>query len=66
MVGQVVGMPNGMLGYKYNGAIDALRTIVRVEGMAGLYRGLWANLRGSSFECLLRLGADVFFPRYEQ
>ncbi|QRV82490.1 mitochondrial carrier protein [Ceratobasidium sp. AG-Ba] len=41
---QVVGMSNGMLGYKYNGAIDALRTIVRVEGMAGLYRGLWPNL----------------------
>ncbi|KAG9103289.1 hypothetical protein FRC06_011481 [Ceratobasidium sp. 370] len=41
---QVVGMSNGMLGYKYNGAIDALRTIVRVEGVAGLYRGLWPNL----------------------
>ncbi|KAG8714942.1 hypothetical protein FRC08_011223 [Ceratobasidium sp. 394] len=41
---QVVGMSNGMLGYKYNGAIDALKTIVRVEGVAGLYRGLWPNL----------------------
>ncbi|KAH7322319.1 mitochondrial carrier [Rhizoctonia solani] len=41
---QVVGMQQGVLGYKYNGAIDALRTIVRVEGMQGLYRGLWPNL----------------------
>ncbi|CAE6419940.1 unnamed protein product [Rhizoctonia solani] len=41
---QVVGMQQGVLGYKYNGAIDALRTIVRVEGIQGLYRGLWPNL----------------------
>lgn len=41
---QVVGMQSGVLGYKYNGAIDALRTIVRVEGIQGLYRGLWPNL----------------------
>ncbi|KAF8606138.1 mitochondrial carrier [Ceratobasidium sp. AG-I] len=41
---QVVGMAQGVLGHKYTGAIDALRTIVRVEGMAGLYRGLWPNL----------------------
>ncbi|QRW24279.1 mitochondrial carrier protein [Rhizoctonia solani] len=40
----VVGMQSGVLGYKYNGAIDALQTIVRVEGMQGLYRGLWPNL----------------------
>lgn len=37
-------MQQGVLGYKYNGAIDALRTIVRVEGVPGLYRGLWPNL----------------------
>ncbi|KAF8606132.1 mitochondrial carrier [Ceratobasidium sp. AG-I] len=41
---QVVGMAQGVLGHKYAGAIDALRTIVRVEGMAELYRGLWPNL----------------------
>ncbi|CAE6465181.1 putative mitochondrial carrier YPR011C [Saccharomyces cerevisiae S288c] [Rhizoctonia solani] len=41
---QVVGMQQGVLGYKYNGAIDALQTIVRVEGIQGLYRGLWPNL----------------------
>ncbi|KAF8160604.1 mitochondrial substrate/solute carrier [Crassisporium funariophilum] len=29
---------------KYSGAIDALRSILRVEGVAGLYRGLWPNL----------------------
>jgi hypothetical protein len=33
---------------KYSGALDALRSIVRVEGVGGLYRGLWPNLR----ECL--------------
>ncbi|CAE6502471.1 unnamed protein product [Rhizoctonia solani] len=41
---QVVGMQQGVLGYKYNGAIDALLTIARVEGIPGLYRGLWPNL----------------------
>ncbi|KIJ67688.1 hypothetical protein HYDPIDRAFT_83979, partial [Hydnomerulius pinastri MD-312] len=41
---QVVGMASGGLGYKYNGAIDALATIARTEGLQGLYRGLWPNL----------------------
>jgi len=41
---QVTGMKAGVLGTKYNGAIDALRTIVRTEGFRGLYRGLWPNL----------------------
>jgi solute carrier family 25 phosphate transporter 23/24/25/41 len=41
---QVVGMKTGNLGYKYNGAFDALRVIVRTEGIQGLYRGLWPNL----------------------
>ena len=35
----------GSLGYKYNGALDALQSIVRNEGVRGLYRGLWPNLR---------------------
>ncbi|KAH9892870.1 mitochondrial carrier [Cubamyces lactineus] len=39
---QVTGM--NALGYKYNGALDALRSIVRTEGIKGLYRGLWPNL----------------------
>ncbi|KAF8876699.1 mitochondrial carrier domain-containing protein [Gymnopilus junonius] len=39
---QVTGMQNGSI--KYNGAIDALTSIVRVEGVRGLYRGLWPNL----------------------
>lgn len=41
---------------KYTGAVDALRSIVRVEGVAGLYRGLWPNLRKSrvlKFDCLM-------------
>jgi Mitochondrial carrier protein len=46
---QVVGMKSGSMGYKYNGAFDALRVIVRTEGIPGLYRGLWPNLRTSSF-----------------
>ncbi|KAF8149589.1 mitochondrial carrier domain-containing protein [Crassisporium funariophilum] len=39
---QVTGMQGGSI--KYSGAIDALRSILRVEGVAGLYRGLWPNL----------------------
>lgn len=39
---QVTGMD--ALGYKYNGALDALQSIVRTEGVSGLYRGLWPNL----------------------
>ncbi|KAI0041003.1 mitochondrial carrier [Auriscalpium vulgare] len=41
---QVVGMNSGALGYKYNGAFDAARVIIRTEGMRGMYRGLWPNL----------------------
>ncbi|KAH7927498.1 mitochondrial carrier [Leucogyrophana mollusca] len=41
---QVTGMASGGLGYKYTGAIDALQTILRTEGVQGLYRGLWPNL----------------------
>jgi len=39
---QVTGMQGGL---KYSGAIDALRSVVRHEGVRGLYRGLWPNLR---------------------
>lgn len=42
---QVTGM--NALGVKYNGALDALTSIVRTEGVKGLYRGLWPNLRES-------------------
>ncbi|KAF9227460.1 mitochondrial carrier [Gyrodon lividus] len=41
---QVAGMASGGMGYKYNGAIDALTTIIHTEGLQGLYRGLWPNL----------------------
>ena len=40
---QVTGMKNGAT--KYNGALDALMGIIRTEGVKGLYRGLWPNLR---------------------
>ncbi|KAI0087951.1 mitochondrial carrier domain-containing protein [Irpex rosettiformis] len=39
---QVTGMNE--LGVKYNGAVDAMFSIVRTEGVKGLYRGLWPNL----------------------
>ncbi|KAI0779851.1 mitochondrial carrier [Fomes fomentarius] len=39
---QVTGM--NALGIKYNGALDALQSILRNEGVKGLYRGLWPNL----------------------
>lgn len=42
---QVTGMKSGALGIRYTGAIDALLGILRTEGVAGLYRGLWPNLR---------------------
>ncbi|EIW83005.1 mitochondrial carrier [Coniophora puteana RWD-64-598 SS2] len=40
---QVTGMKSGGMA-KYNGAFDALFSIVRTEGLKGLYRGLWPNL----------------------
>ncbi|KAL0956687.1 hypothetical protein HGRIS_002814 [Hohenbuehelia grisea] len=42
---QVTGMASNALGIKYNGALDALTGILRTEGVRGLYRGLWPNLR---------------------
>lgn len=44
---QVTGMKSTALGIKYNGAIDALIGILKTEGVQGLYRGLWPNLRRS-------------------
>ncbi|KAG8903714.1 hypothetical protein FRB99_002850 [Tulasnella sp. 403] len=45
---QVVGMKatsaGGSLGYQYNGAWDAVFTIIKTEGVRGMYRGLWPNL----------------------
>jgi solute carrier family 25 phosphate transporter 23/24/25/41 len=50
---QVTGMQNGSV--KYSGAIDALRGIVRAEGVPGLYRGLWPNLRACALGfCFIR------------
>ena len=42
---QVVGLGAGALGYQYNGALDAARVIIKTEGVRGMYRGLWPNLR---------------------
>jgi solute carrier family 25 phosphate transporter 23/24/25/41 len=52
---QVTAMGRGAFGYKYNGAIDAMRHILRNEGWPGLYRGLWPNLRK------LFLLPDIYF-----
>jgi solute carrier family 25 phosphate transporter 23/24/25/41 len=49
---QVRGMKSGVLEHNYSGAIDALRTIIRTEGIHGLYHGLWPNLRALFFVCL--------------
>ncbi|KAG6917226.1 hypothetical protein DXG01_003340 [Tephrocybe rancida] len=39
---QVAGMKGGSI--KYDGALHALRSIIKAEGVVGLYRGLWPNL----------------------
>ncbi|KAF4621265.1 hypothetical protein D9613_000226 [Agrocybe pediades] len=39
---QVTGMQGSLV--KYNGVFDALSSIIRTEGVQGLYRGLWPNL----------------------
>lgn len=59
---QVTGMASGVLGRKYNGALEALGAIVRQEGITGLYRGLWPNLRAS---LILRLSAAQLTPHHE-
>ena len=37
---------------QYDGALSAARHIVRTEGLAGMYRGLWPNLRECPFCCM--------------
>lgn len=32
------------MGYKYKSIFDAVRVIVKGEGVVGLYKGLWPNL----------------------
>lgn len=39
---QVTGMKGGSV--KYDGALHALSSVVKTEGVKGLYRGLWPNL----------------------
>jgi len=41
---QTTTMGGGALGYQYNGALHALSSIMRIEGLPGLYRGIWPNL----------------------
>ena len=42
---QVNGMKGAVCGPQYHGVLDALMSILRSEGVKGLYRGLWPNLR---------------------
>jgi hypothetical protein len=58
---QVTGMKSGVLEKKYNGALDALTSIFRNEGLRGLYRGLWPNLCMLSSVRLSRRVADKLF-----
>jgi len=39
---QVAGL--NAMGYRYNNAFDAIRSIIRTEGVVGFYRGIWPNL----------------------
>jgi len=41
---QTTSMGDGALGYKYRGSLHALASISRLEGIPGLYRGIWPNL----------------------
>lgn len=60
---QVTGMRSSGLGIAYTGAFDALTGIVRTEGVRGLYRGLWPNLRESHgtvlVTCLMPIAVKV-------
>ncbi|KAG6889227.1 hypothetical protein C0992_005971 [Termitomyces sp. T32_za158] len=53
---QVTGMKGGSV--KYDGALDALKSIIKAEGVAGLYRGLWPNLRKQRIYSSLTKRAD--------
>jgi len=53
---QVIGLGQGALGYQYNGALDAARVIFKTEGVRGMYRGLWPNLREYKFCTGARFG----------
>lgn len=41
---QVVNMGQGQLGFQYNSVWHAIVSIIRKEGIVGMYKGLWANL----------------------
>ena len=52
----MAGMKNTSV--KYNGALHALSSVIRTEGLAGLYRGLWANLREYLFNGYRKINDD--------
>lgn len=41
---QVLNMGQGQLGFQYNSVWGAIASIIRKEGVLGMYKGLWANL----------------------
>ncbi|BGP28737.1 hypothetical protein JCM10296v2_000473 [Rhodotorula toruloides] len=56
---QMVGLKSQALGYEYTGAWNAVFSIIRQDGIKGLYRGLWPNL----LKCAPSIG--VSFAVYE-
>lgn len=41
---QMVGLKSDVLGYEYTGSFNAISTIIRKEGVRGLYKGIVPNL----------------------
>ncbi|KNZ45979.1 hypothetical protein VP01_764g5 [Puccinia sorghi] len=63
---QVAGMAG--MGFQYNGPLHALTSIIKSEGLLGLYKGLWPNFlkvlsSSSSSSSPLPLFLSPWFPR---
>ncbi|GAA6011082.1 hypothetical protein JCM11491_005931 [Sporobolomyces phaffii] len=56
---QMVGLKSDVLGYQYTGSWNAISTIIRREGIRGLYRGIVPNL------CKCAPAQSVSFASYE-
>lgn len=56
---QVTGMK--AIGVRHTGALDAMRWILKNEGVRGLYKGLWPNLRTFIFFFVSILSLLILF-----